>query len=40
MKINPYLVFNGNCAEAMQFYNGVHAGPARGNEGHVGDAAL
>ncbi len=26
MKINPYLVFNGNCAEAMQFYNGVLGG--------------
>lgn len=21
MKINPYLVFNGTCAEAMTFYN-------------------
>jgi len=26
MKINPYLVFNGTCAEAMTFYNGVLGG--------------
>lgn len=26
MKINPYLMFNGTCAEAMQFYNGVLGG--------------
>jgi PhnB protein len=26
MKINPYLVFNGNCAEAMKFYNLVLGG--------------
>lgn len=26
MKINPYLVFNGTCAEAMTFYNKVLGG--------------
>ena len=26
MKINPYLLFNGTCAEAMQFYNTVLGG--------------
>jgi PhnB protein len=26
MKINPYLMFNGTCAEAMKFYNGVLGG--------------
>lgn len=26
MKLNPYLEFNGTCAEAMKFYNGVLGG--------------
>lgn len=26
MKVNPYLVFNGNCAEAMNFYKSVLGG--------------
>ncbi|WP_026926428.1 VOC family protein [Granulicoccus phenolivorans] len=28
-KLNPYLTFNGNCAEAMQFYASVLGGTAQ-----------
>jgi PhnB protein len=40
MKIDPYLNFNGQCAEAFQLYERVLGGTIEGMMTHVGDQVL